>query len=152
MSSILEDESDYEMYLTFFEMWNVNYCESVNWFLIWIFFNFVSNVWLCFTTSSLVNINRVKFKRVFLCSVWYPFLCGDEASFVVSNKELESLEVLVFDSSGEVLGGEMILFRTSHKIVELVDKFGSKFLRAVERFTTHKKVSMLFWWEETVAS
>ena len=63
-----------------------------------------------------------------MCSVWYPFLCGDEASFVVSNKEVESVEVLVFDSSREVFGDEMILFRTSHKIVELIDKFGSKFL------------------------
>ena len=65
---------------------------------------------------------------MFLVQVWYPFLCGDEAAFVVSNKEVESVEVLVFDSSREVLGDEMILFSTSHKIVELVDKFGSKFL------------------------
>ena len=31
-----------------------------------------------------------------------------EASFVVSDKEFESVEVFVFDSSREVFGGEMI--------------------------------------------
>ena len=31
-------------------------------------------------------------------------------SFVVSDEELESVEVLVFDSSREVFGDEMILF------------------------------------------
>ena len=80
---------------------------------------------------------------MFLWSVWYPFLCGDEASFVVSNKALESIEVFVADSIPTEKYLEMILFWTSHEIVELVDKFGSKFLEAVERFTPHKKVSIL---------
>ena len=61
---------------------------------------------------------------MFLCSVWYPFLCGGEAFFVVSNKEVEWVEVLVAVSSREnTWRNHLAALSNSCEIVDLISKF-----------------------------
>ena len=55
--------------------------------------------------------------------VSFPFLCGDEASFVVSDKELGSVEMLVFDSSRE--GVNAVLMGRNCLSVSMIDKLNS---------------------------